>query len=61
MKRKILSYRVGTFEGEKRIDDYKQPSDIGTKPIPEFLKRRYYFKDEVNVDEVIGIGVTNDY
>jgi hypothetical protein len=38
MKRnKIIGHRIGVFEGEKREEEYKKPSDIGTTPLPKWL------------------------
>jgi len=53
MKSKVIGHRMGEFEGTKRVEDYKKPKDIGTKPVPTWKLRRSFFNDDVNIDELI--------
>jgi len=51
MKKTILSNRMGNFiakQIEKNIET--KPADIGTKPIPEFIRRRAFFETEEDIN-----------
>jgi hypothetical protein len=52
MKTKVMAYRLGDII-RKENNNIKQPDDIGTKPIPRWLKNKHdkiekLFKEPVN-------------
>ena len=47
--KQMKSNRMGEFEGIKR-EEHKKPKDIGIKSSPSWLKRRYFFNDEDDIN-----------
>jgi len=52
MKSKVIGHRMGEFEGIIKESTYKKPADTGTKPIPEWKRRREFFNDDVYIDNL---------